>query len=435
MDDFLTEDTKATFLLCGDFGKNISQGEQLAKPLSHGEYNTLVQWLIQEKLRPKDMLNSNVLVKACASTDIQEERLEKLLGRGVHLGFTIEQWQRYGIWLISRSDADYPIRLKEHLHNKAPVLLFGTGDRSLLSGGGVGVVGSRNINYEGSQFAEHVARLCVKNNIDIVSGGAKGVDLIAMNAALESGGRVTGILADNLLHRSLETPMRLAIAENRLLLLSTQHPEFQFTAWAAMTRNKLIYAMSDFGLIVSADYQKGGTWNGAQEELKRTNSIPIFVYAQENMPQGNEKLLELGALPWPKINESENFINQLQTTIKQNKIAEPSPLPLLDIKQEKPVCTSLSDGLKPKISDVVADDIKPKENDDATKIYNAFMDILLAHMPDAMTVEEISERFSINKTQANAWLKKAVSDKKIRKLSKPVRYEKREKLADRNSLV
>jgi len=30
-----------------------------------------------------------------------------------------------------------------------------------------------------------------------------------------------------------------------------------------MGRNKLIYAMADYGLVVSADCEKGGTWAGA----------------------------------------------------------------------------------------------------------------------------------------------------------------------------
>jgi predicted Rossmann fold nucleotide-binding protein DprA/Smf involved in DNA uptake len=29
-----------------------------------------------------------------------------------------------------------------------------------------------------------------------------------------------------------------------------------------MGRNKLIYAMADYGLVVSAEHKKGGTWAG-----------------------------------------------------------------------------------------------------------------------------------------------------------------------------
>jgi predicted Rossmann fold nucleotide-binding protein DprA/Smf involved in DNA uptake len=35
-----------------------------------------------------------------------------------------------------------------------------------------------------------------------------------------------------------------------------------------MGRNKLIYGLADFGVVVSSDYKTGGTWSGAVEALK-----------------------------------------------------------------------------------------------------------------------------------------------------------------------
>ena len=34
-----------------------------------------------------------------------------------------------------------------------------------------------------------------------------------------------------------------------------------------MQRNKLIYALADAALVVNAEKDKGGTWNGAIEQL------------------------------------------------------------------------------------------------------------------------------------------------------------------------
>ena len=36
-----------------------------------------------------------------------------------------------------------------------------------------------------------------------------------------------------------------------------------------MQRNKLIYALADAALVVNSDYEKGGTWAGAVEQLER----------------------------------------------------------------------------------------------------------------------------------------------------------------------
>lgn len=65
----------------------------------------------------------------------------------------------------------------------------------------------------------------------------------------------------------------------------------QFQAFAAMERNKYIYAPADFAAVVSSEYPKGGTWAGAAENL-RHGWTPMFVRSAENMPEGNARLLE-----------------------------------------------------------------------------------------------------------------------------------------------
>src|SRR5699024_2978040 len=51
-------------------------------------------------------------------------------------------------------------------------------------------------------------------------------------------------------------------------------------------------------LIVSSTADKGGTWGGAIEALK-AGKKPVFVRAQGSVPEGNRKLLEKGAIPFP----------------------------------------------------------------------------------------------------------------------------------------
>ena len=304
MNDFLTEDTKAILLLCGVFGKARPE-----KQLSLKEYKKLVDWLMGVGMRPKDLLQKEVIAEASMGSGIGKQRLEKLLDSGVQLASAVEEWQRNGIWIISRSDDDYPKRYKEHLKKDAPPLLFGVGNRALLSGGGLSIVGSRDVDFAGKAFTREVAKLCAYNGMPVVSGGARGVDKISMTTALKAGGVTIGILAENLLKKSVERSARRAIADERLLLLSPYHPNASFHVGTAMGRNKLIYAMSDYSLIVRADYEEGGTWFGAKEELKRENSRPVFVRIGDNVPKGNTELLKLGAAPWHSL--INNFIFKL----------------------------------------------------------------------------------------------------------------------------
>lgn len=401
----LTKDTKATILLYGRFEKDRSE-----KPLSLREYSQLVHWLIKMKKRPGDLLKKENITEASKGSGIEEQRLESLLGRGVQLGFAVEEWQRNGIWIISRSDADYPVRYKKHLKEKAPPILFGVGDRSLLSGGGLGIVGSRNVDQKGETFTRQVAELCACNQMPVVSGGARGVDRISMNAVLEAGGNTIGILAENLLKKSVERSARQAIDEGHLLLISPYHPNARFTVGSAMGRNKLIYAMSDYGLIVHAEFKKGGTWAGAYEELNRENPRPVFVRVG-SVPQGNSELLKcLGAIPWPEsITNRSNFKQQLDLAAKEAKNRHNS----------ESSCQETELFEKPTLRDT-----KDKIQAYPSRIYQAALPIILDKLDSPATGKELAKTLNIKEGQLNVWLKKAVAENKITKLSKPVRYRK-----------
>jgi predicted Rossmann fold nucleotide-binding protein DprA/Smf involved in DNA uptake len=328
MSNILTDDTKAIILLCGTLGRDSS-----SKPLAQAEYISLVRWLISQNMRPSSLLTLDNVNEAAIGSDLDVKRLTELLSRGVQLGFAVEEWQSKGIWIVSRSDKEYPARYKKHLGEKAPPLLFGVGRQDLLKGGGLAIVGSRNVDLEGEDFTRSVAGLCADNRMPVVSGGARGVDQIAMTAALAEGGIAIGIIAENLLKKSLERNYRNAISDQRLLLISPYHPNARFTVWSAMARNKLIYAMADYGLVVSAEHQKGGTWTGAKEELGREKSIPVFVRATGKLPAGNKKLLDIGAIEWPKDASKENLNEQLgNAAVKISRPTKPENMSIFDIK-------------------------------------------------------------------------------------------------------
>jgi predicted Rossmann fold nucleotide-binding protein DprA/Smf involved in DNA uptake len=174
MENALTNDTKAIILLCGVLSNNSS-----TTPLNQREYNQLVQWLMHQGLHPRDLFDSSHTEAAAQGSGLASRRLKDLLGRGVQFALAVEQWQQNGLWIISRSDAVYPKRLKQHLKEQAPPLLFGAGDQALLEGGGLAIIGSRNVDEEGIRFTKQAAALYASNGLPIVSGGARGVDQIA----------------------------------------------------------------------------------------------------------------------------------------------------------------------------------------------------------------------------------------------------------------
>ncbi|MDF1579241.1 MAG: DNA-processing protein DprA [Desulfuromonadales bacterium] len=430
MTNFLTNDTKAIILLCGILGKDRS-----AEPLTQTEYNNLARWLVREQLRPEALLSMANLDDAAAGAKINRERLGKLLGRGVQLGFAIEEWQRNGLWVISRSDPEYPARYKGHLKDKAPALLFGAGDKSLLQGGGLAMVGSRDVDREGEEFTRQVAETCARNRMLVVSGGARGVDQISMRTTLESGGRTIGVLAENLLKASIERHARHAIAEGQLLLISPYHPQARFTVGTAMGRNKLIYAMADYGLVVSADYKKGGTWAGAEEELKRDKPLAVFVRTHGQIPTGNRKLLDLGALEWPATMQQDDLSQQLavladkqpesQTAVRETEtlnLFDHQPKQVTEVREDQPKISTSSN------TPTVAVEFEQIEPDLPVAVYAAVLPVILHHLQKPMTVDDLAVQLDVTKGQLNLWLKTAVEDGAVKKHNKPVRYSaKKEK--------
>ena len=187
-----------------------------------------------------------------------------------------------------------PPHLREALKHQAPAVLFGAGNIQLLQRAGLAVVGSRNIDEAGAAFAREVGVKAVAAGLPVVSGGARGTDRIAMQAALEAGGIAFGALADSLERTARQADVREFVSDGKLVLLTPYAPDAGFSVGAAMGRNKLIYGLAKFAVVVSSDHQSGGTWAGAIEALK-AGWCPVFARHGEGVPKGNQELLKLGA--------------------------------------------------------------------------------------------------------------------------------------------
>lgn len=287
---------QAILLLCSYFTKD-QKGE--VKPLTPTEYSRLAMWLHRREQTPADLLlRDKWLVEQWndpkgAKGTISQDRLTGLLRRSASMGFALEKWQQQNLWVLSRADHKYPKVLKDKLGDTRSPLLYCIGNEALLSSPSIGFVGSRNIDQADTDFTEVMAQQAVKQGYVVVSGGAKGVDQTSMTAALDAGGSAIGVLADSLLRAATKSQYRTALQEGRLLLLTPYYPEAGFSTGSAMGRNKYIYLLSE-GVVVARSDEKGGTWAGATEDLKK-QWVPLWVRDLNNA--GNKKLIELGGQP------------------------------------------------------------------------------------------------------------------------------------------
>jgi predicted Rossmann fold nucleotide-binding protein DprA/Smf involved in DNA uptake len=317
--------SQAILLLAAHFS-NPTSGEPT--PLTATEYGKLSVWLREKDYQPADLLTRFEEVKkewVAPGSKITLERIEYLLGRGMAMGVALDKWNSACIWMITRADADYPSRLKKKLGNQAPPILFGVGEKRLLEKGGLAIVGSREVATDDQGYARQLARSASNAGMNVVSGGARGVDEVSMLAALEVEGTALGVLANGLLSAALSGKWKLHIRRKGLCLTSPYYPEAPFHVGNAMGRNKYIYCLASYGLVVRSDKGKGGTWAGATEALKKSLA-PVFVKPDSDAA-GNAALIDLGAvpLPAPAISAAEDP-DWLTRALGESGAAEPTML-------------------------------------------------------------------------------------------------------------
>lgn len=293
----ISADSQAILLLCSHLG--LSSSSEIA-PLTLKDWNPLAKKLQSLSLRPASLLGRSAgdLQSHLSIGNDEAERIARLLQRSGSLAIEMERFASLGIYAVTRADTAYPARYRQRLKESAPSVLFYSGEIALLGQPGIAVVGSRHLDEAGQDCADVVGNACGISGLVLYSGGAKGVDTISMNAALTARGTAVGILADSLEKAIRDPENRAAITRGDLCLATPYSPSAPFTVGTAMGRNKLIYTLADFAIVVASDAEKGGTWAGATEAM-RAKWIPIFVLEHPAMPEGNKMLLQKGAIGFP----------------------------------------------------------------------------------------------------------------------------------------
>ncbi|MCY4370289.1 MAG: DNA-processing protein DprA [bacterium] len=248
-------------------------------------------------------------------------RVASLLARATAMAFQLERLDQSGISTLTPFDDLYPQRLRTSLGSKAPAILHAAGALELLDEGGVGVVGSRNVSNEGARVAEALGEKAASLGIPLISGAARGVDQLAMNAAFESGGDVIGSPAHSL-SRTLRSPgVRRAVYEGRTVICTPYAPDSGFSVGKAMGRNKLIYALSDVTVAVAADKGSGGTWSGATEAMKG-RYCRVAVWRGNGEGPGNEALADMGATPITDVSQLRGILDSPRSESEESPQAE-----------------------------------------------------------------------------------------------------------------
>ena len=210
------------------------------------------------------------------------------------------------VTVLHPQHSDFPpgIRiLKDKL--SLPALLYASGNLAILKRPSIGIVGRRNAEAAAVAAADSLARELAGQGINVTSGYAAGIDATAHLSALRAGGTTTIVLAEGIHLFQAKAEFKDLLTAENCLVISQFEPDAKWAAYMAMTRNKLIGALSQALIVIVSGAERdargrnSGTFNAAQAALKM--DIPVFVASPDffvDDPQGNRELLKKGCLEW-----------------------------------------------------------------------------------------------------------------------------------------
>lgn len=195
----------------------------------------------------------------------------------------LEKMEKEKIKLLKYSDENYSKCLKEIVDK--PVYIFTKGNLDLLNRESYSIVGSRNASSSGIKIARKLAYKIAKENINVVSGLAIGIDSAAHIGALDyKDGKTIAVLGNGLLEEDLYPKSNLKlfreIFNRNGLIVSEYIVGTKPTRYSFPARNRIISGLSKKIIVVEAGEKSGSliTVDFALEQGKDVYAVPRNVF-------------------------------------------------------------------------------------------------------------------------------------------------------------
>ena len=228
--------------------------------------------------------------------------------------FIAESLVNEGYELIPIISSEYSNTLKDNLKlQHSPSLLYIKGDKNILQENSIAIVGSRDASEISLQFADNIAKMASREYKVVVSGFAKGVDKQALDSVLKYNGRSIIVLPQGI--ATFDSGFRTyykPLVSGDLLVLSVFPPKATWSTGFAMARNPIIYGLAN-EIYVAESSEKGGTWSGAIDGLKKGRNIYVRNVTEEEN-NANQLLIEKGGIA------IDNFGERINTYIPKEEL-------------------------------------------------------------------------------------------------------------------
>lgn len=260
-------------------------GDPAAKPLTIAQFRELTRRcrLMEKPEQQRELAVDDLKKLGCDESFAQ--RVIGLLNRREQLSWYLEKARKAGCTPLTRISESYPNRLHKVLGMDTPACLWVKGDRNILDMPKVSLVGSRELRPDNREFAREIGAQAAKEGYALVSGNARGADREAQDSCLSNGGCVICVVAD---------PLQAHENRERTLYVAEEGFDIAFSSFRALSRNRIIHALSDKTFVAQCTFGKGGTWSGTKNNLRHGLSD---VYCFSDGSEAARELCAMGAQP------------------------------------------------------------------------------------------------------------------------------------------
>ncbi|MFA6486340.1 MAG: DNA-processing protein DprA [Candidatus Magasanikbacteria bacterium] len=237
-----------------------------------------------------------------------------------------DRLKQEGITTVSLGDAGYPQLLAEI--SDPPITLFIRGTLPDPEIPTLAVVGTRRFSEYGQLACQQLIAPLARAGVAIVSGLALGIDGIAHETALASGGPTVAVLGSGVNRANIYPAAHRALSEKIIAsngaVISEYPPGFAPTQYSFPARNRIIAGLSLGTLVIEAPMRSGSliTARVALDYNREVMAIPFPINAPSG--EGNNNLLKLGARV---ITSADDILDALHLGQTQKMVQSPLPTP------------------------------------------------------------------------------------------------------------
>ncbi|MBQ9232767.1 MAG: DNA-processing protein DprA [Lachnospiraceae bacterium] len=203
-----------------------------------------------------------------------------------------------GIDIVYPGHEDYPQKLLNICDPPDILYIKGILKKKLnIYNMNIGIVGARNASVYGRELAQMFGRELAKNDINIVSGLALGIDGMSHRGALAAGGYTVGVLGCGIdvIYPRENASIYFDIEKNGAII-SEYGPGVEPNPGFFPIRNRIISGLSDGLLVVEARKKSGSliTADLALEQGKQVYAVPGRITDKNS--EGTNNLISQGAM-------------------------------------------------------------------------------------------------------------------------------------------